>query len=54
MRLFGFGFQIIWLLISAPMAITVAETVQAEAPDTVQSLPQAIPGLDEDLLSLLD
>jgi hypothetical protein len=54
MRLFGFGFLIVWLLVSAPMAITLADTVQDVAPDTTQSLPQPIPAVEEDLLNLLD
>jgi hypothetical protein len=54
MRLFGFGFLSVWLWLAASMAITVAETVQGVAPDTTQSLPQPIPGFEEDLLNLLD
>jgi hypothetical protein len=54
MRLFGFGFLIVWLLVSAPMAITVADTVQSMAPDTTQSLPEPIPDAQQDLLNLLD
>jgi hypothetical protein len=54
MRLFGFGFLSVWLLLAAPMAITVAETVQGVAPDTTQSLPQPILGFEDDLLNLLD
>jgi hypothetical protein len=54
MRLFGFGFLIVWLLVSVPMAITVADTLQGAAPDTKQSLPQPITGAEEDLLNLLD
>jgi hypothetical protein len=52
-RLFGFGFLIVWLLASVPTAITVAETVRG--PDATQSLPQPIPALqDDDLLNILD
>jgi hypothetical protein len=54
MRLFGFGFLIVWLLVSAPVAITVADTSQGVAPDATQSLPQPITGVEEDLLNLLD
>jgi|APPan5920702752_1055751.scaffolds.fasta_scaffold76450_2 hypothetical protein len=52
MRLLGFGFLIVWLFASAPLAITVADTVQA--PDTTQSLTQPVPDVEEDLLNLLD
>jgi hypothetical protein len=52
MRLLGFGFVIVWLLASAPLAITVADTVQA--PDTTQSLAQPVPDVEEDLLNLQD
>jgi hypothetical protein len=54
MRVFGFGFLIVWLLVSAPMAITVAQTVEGVTPDTTQSLPQPISGVEDDLLNLLD
>jgi hypothetical protein len=53
MRFFGFGFLIVWLLASALMAITVADTVQG--PDAMQSLPQPIPALEnDDPLNILD
>jgi len=54
MRVLGFSFLMVWLLATAPFAITVADTVQA--PDRTQSLPEPVPGLDEamDLLNLLD
>jgi hypothetical protein len=41
MRIFGYlGFLIAWLLVSAPMAITVAETASVQAaPDGTQSRP---------------
>ncbi len=52
MRFFGFGFLMVSLLVSAPMAITVADTVQSVAPDNSQSLPQ--PNPDEDLMNLQD
>jgi hypothetical protein len=54
MRVLGFGFLIVWLLATAPFAITVADTLQA--PDGTQSLPEPVPGVDEsmDLLNILD
>jgi hypothetical protein len=50
----GFGFLIVWLFVSAPLAITVADTIQA--PNTTQSLPQPAPVVEDpiDLLNLLD
>lgn len=54
MRFFGFGFFVVWLLVSAPMAITVADTIQEVAPDTTQSLPQLILEEEQDFLNLLD
>jgi hypothetical protein len=52
MPLLGFGFLIVCLLASAPLAITVADTIQP--PDTTQSLPQPNPEAELDLLNLLD
>ena len=54
MRALGFGFVIVWLFASAPLAITVADTIQA--PNTTQSLPQPAPVVEDpiDLLNLLD
>jgi hypothetical protein len=52
MRLFGLGFVIVWLFASAPLVISVADTVQA--PDTTQSLAQPVPDVEEDLLNLQD
>jgi hypothetical protein len=52
MRLLGFGFLIVWLLASAPLAITVADTVQA--PEITQTLPHPVPAVEEDLLDLED
>ena len=46
MRLLSSGFLIVWVLASAPMAVTVAEATQ--------SLPQPAPGVEEDLLNTLD
>lgn len=54
MRVLGLSFLIVWLLASAPMAITLADSVQGVMPDTTQSLPQPIAGVEEDLLNLLD
>ena len=56
MRLLGSGFLIVWVLASAPMAITVADSTPAPAvaPEATQSLPQPAPGVEEDLLNTLD
>jgi hypothetical protein len=51
MRALGFGFLIVWLFASAPLAITLADAVQA--PDTTQSPTQPVPD-DDDLLNLQD
>ena len=52
-RYLGSGFVMIWLLASAPMAITKAETA-FQAPDAAQSSSQRTPCVEEDLLNLLD
>ena len=57
MRIFGYlgiGFLIVWILAPATMAIAMAETVQAVAPDTTQSPPSPNLDVGEDLLNLLD
>ena len=52
MRVLGFGFLIVWLSAPAPLAFTVADTVQT--PDTTQSPAQPVPDIEEDLLNLED
>jgi hypothetical protein len=46
----GIGFLIVWLLVSAPMAVAETATIQAVTPDGTQSPPQP----EEDLLNLED
>jgi len=52
MRVLGFAFLIVWPFASAPMTITVADTVQV--PDTTQSPVQPAPDVEQDLLNLED
>jgi hypothetical protein len=54
MRIFGFGFLIVCLLLASPasMVIAVADVAQVAAPDATQTPPQPTP--EEDLLNLSD
>ena len=56
MRIFGYfgiAFVMFWLLLPAPMAITLAET-GVQVPDPTQSPLQPTPSVVDDLLNTLD